>query len=50
VTDGTKKREGLKILMTQYYDGEIELKDTSVNDCIIIRVDIDYFTGKSSGY
>ncbi len=50
VTDDTEKREGLKILMTQYYDGEIELNDKSTDNCLVIRVDIDHFTGKSSGY
>ena len=48
IEDDIEKRESLKILMSQYYNGEIELKDKSVNDCLIIRVDIDYFTGKSS--
>ena len=50
VEDDTEKLEGLKILMTQYYDGEIELNKKSTDNCLIIRVDIDSFSGKSSGY
>ncbi|MCP4705249.1 MAG: pyridoxamine 5'-phosphate oxidase family protein [candidate division Zixibacteria bacterium] len=50
VTDDLEKRKGLVALMTQYYDGEIELNKKSTDRCLIIRVDIDSFTGKSSGY
>ena len=50
VTGDLAKREGLAILMSQYYNDDIVFSDKSVADCIIIRVDIDYFTGKSSGY
>jgi len=50
IEDDPGKREGLAILMSQYYNGSIELNDKSVSECLIIRVDIDYFTGKSSGY
>lgn len=50
ITDDISKRKGLTALMSQYYNNEIEFTDKSVADCIIIRVDIDYFTGKSSGY
>ncbi len=50
ITEDVEKRKGLVALMTQYYDGEIELNKKSTDNCLIIRVDVDYFSGKSSGY
>lgn len=33
VTDDLEKREGLKILMTQYFNGEIKLNQKSTDSC-----------------
>lgn len=50
ITDDTEKINGLDIIMNHYAAGPFEYSPKAVSDCVIIRISIDYFTGKSSGY
>ncbi|MFH2035587.1 MAG: pyridoxamine 5'-phosphate oxidase family protein [Candidatus Zixiibacteriota bacterium] len=50
IEDDNGKRNGLDIIMRQYADNDAFFyDDKSVERCIIIKVDIDSMTGKSSG-
>jgi nitroimidazol reductase NimA-like FMN-containing flavoprotein (pyridoxamine 5'-phosphate oxidase superfamily) len=50
ITNDTEKINGLDVIMNQYAAGPFEYSAKAVSECVIIKVDIDYFTGKSSGY
>lgn len=50
VEDDAGKRAGYDILMRQYKPGPFEYKEKSLAKSLIIKVEIDSMTGKTSGY
>ncbi|MGQ9722591.1 MAG: pyridoxamine 5'-phosphate oxidase family protein [Candidatus Jordarchaeum sp.] len=50
IDDIEEKRSALDIIMEHYSDDSYEYSEELVNNMIIIKIDIEYLTGKKSGY
>jgi len=48
ISDRTVKEQGLKVLMAQYSDEEYDFSNENLDGVVVIRVEIESMTGKSS--
>lgn len=50
IEDIESKRKALDIIMQNYLEGSFEYPEESIQNTVIIRVEIESMTGKKSGY
>ena len=50
IEDIEPKRRALNIIMQNYYEGFIKYADASIENTVIIKVDMESMTGKKLGY
>ncbi len=49
LTDRSEKEKGLTVLMSQYSDEKYDFSDEDLDGVVVIRVDVQEMTGKTSG-
>jgi len=50
IEDIEQKRRALNIIMQNYYEGFFKYQEESINNTVIIKVEIETMTGKKLGY